>query len=216
MGKKIVLIDAIKVILNDLDAAFSEAMPEARVLHIVDEGLMEFEDAAGKHVARRFCSAAIAAEEMGADAIVLTCAHGIPFVETVQKLVDPPVVQITIPMIETAVEKGTTIGLVATEEPIIEPIVALLKNAGRRIDKSVTVRVALCEEAFEARLSGNTEKSDALLCNTIKDLGREVDVIVLAQVSSGRVIPKAEKLTDKPILAPARLAAQRVKTLLGL
>ncbi|MCW9064962.1 MAG: aspartate/glutamate racemase family protein [Ignavibacteriaceae bacterium] len=148
MKKKIVLIDAIKFIINDLDTAFSEVMPDAQVLHIVDEGIMVFEDAAGKNVARRFCNAAMAAEEIGADAIVLTCAHGIPFVEMVQKLVGPPVVQITIPMIEAAVEKGETIGLVATEKPIIEPLIKLLDKASKRIEKSVTVKVALCEEAF--------------------------------------------------------------------
>jgi ABC-type sugar transport system substrate-binding protein len=53
-----------------------------------------------------------------------------------------------------------------------------------------------------------------LLYSTIEDLGKKVDIIVLAQVSSERVVPKAKRLTDTPILAPATLAAERVKCLL--
>jgi Asp/Glu/hydantoin racemase len=133
----------------------------------------------------------------------------------VQKLVDPPVTQITLPMIEAAVNIGETIGLVATEEPIIKPIVGLLERAGEQANKRITVKVGLCEEAFQARLSGNTAKSDELLLKTIKEIAKRVDVVVLAQVSSGRVVPKAKEQTDKPILSPAVIAAEKIKAMLG-
>jgi Asp/Glu/hydantoin racemase len=214
MRKRIVFIDAIRVITDELDKVFSEIMPDLEITHIVDEGILKF-DIGSKQLNRRLCSLTILAEEIGADIILITCAHALSVVDMVQKLVDPPVTQITLPMIEAAVNIGETIGLVATEEPIIKPIVGLLERAGEQANKRITVKVGLCEEAFQARLSGNTAKSDELLLKTIKEIAKRVDVVVLAQVSSGRVVPKAKEQTDKPILSPAVIAAEKIKAMLG-
>ena len=199
MKKRIVMIDAIRVVTDELDKVFSEIIPDAEVLHIVDEGIIQFNDPESKLLARRFCNLAVASEEVGADVILITCAHGIPFVNTVQMLVGPPVLQITLPMIDAAVSKAERIGLVATEEPIIKPIRNLLERAGEKLNKAITVKAGLCEEAFKARLSGNTARSDELLLKTIKDLSKAVDVIVLAQVSSAT-----------PAATPAQSASLRV------
>ena len=214
MRKRIVFIDAIRVITDELDKVFSEIMPDLEITHIVDEGILKF-DIGSKQLNRRLCSLTILAEEIGADIILITCAHALSVVDIVQKLVEPPVTQITLPMIEAAVNIGETIGLVATEEPIIKPIVGLLERAGEQANKRITVKVGLCEEAFQARLSGNTAKSDELLLKTIKEIAKRVDVVVLAQVSSGRVVPKAKEQTDKPILSPAVIAAEKIKAMLG-
>jgi Asp/Glu/hydantoin racemase len=214
MRKRIVFIDAIRVITDELDKVFSEIIPDLEITHIVDEGILKF-DIGSKQLNRRLCSLTILAEEIGADIILITCAHALSVVDMVQKLVDPPVTQITLPMIEAAVNIGETIGLVATEEPIIKPIVGLLERAGEKANKRITVKVGLCEEAFQARLSGNTAKSDELLLKTIKEIAKRVDVVVLAQVSSGRVVPKAKEQTDKPILSPAVIAAEKIKAMLG-
>ena len=214
MRKRIVFIDAIRVITDELDKVFSEIIPDLEITHIVDEGILKF-DIGSKQLNRRLCSLTILAEEIGADIILITCAHALAVVDMVQKLVDPPVTQITLPMIEAAVNIGETIGLVATEEPIIKPIVGLLERAGEQANKRITVKVGLCEEAFQARLSGNTAKSDELLLKTIKEIAKRVDVVVLAQVSSGRVVPKAKEQTDKPILSPAVIAAEKIKAMLG-
>jgi len=214
MRKRIVFIDAIRVITDELDKVFSEIIPDLEITHIVDEGILKF-DIGSKQLNRRLCSLTILAEEIGADIILITCAHALSVVDIVQKLVEPPVTQITLPMIEAAVNIGETIGLVATEEPIIKPIVGLLERAGEQANKRITVKVGLCEEAFQARLSGNTAKSDELLLKTIKEIAKRVDVVVLAQVSSGRVVPKAKEQTDKPILSPAVIAAEKIKAMLG-
>lgn len=215
MRKRIVFIDATRVITDELDKVFSESIPSAEILHIIDEGILQFEDAASKQLARRFYNLALAAEEIGADVIVITCAHGIPSVKTVQTLVVPPVVQITLPMIEAAVNAAEKIGLVATEEAIIEPIVELLERAGKKINKTVTVKVGLCEEAFKARLSGDTVKHDELVIRTIEDISKTADVVVLAQVSLSRVVTKAEEVIDRPVISPLTVAAQKLKSILS-
>lgn len=213
MEKRIVLIDAVRFITEEIDRVFSEVIPDAELIHIVDEGILKF-DAENKQLKRRFCSLVVAAEEIGANVIVITCAHGIPALDIVQRLVDPPVVQITMPMIEIAVNRGETIGLVATEETIIKPIVGLLQTAGKQVNKRITVKVGLCEDAFQALLSGDTVKHDELVMKTIEDISKTVDVVVLAQISLGRVVPKAKGKIDRPILSPLIIAAEKIKTVL--
>jgi Asp/Glu/hydantoin racemase len=215
MKKRIVMIDAIRVITEELDKVFADIIPGAEILHIVDEGIIQFKDPESKQLGRRLCNLAAAAEEVGADVILITCAHGIPFLNMVQMFVGPPVIQITLPMIEAAVEKGGRIGIVATEEAIVKPIIGLLERAGAQANRKVTVEVGLCTQALKARLSGDIAKFDELLIKTIKDISKKVDIIVLAQVSSGRILPKAKEQTNKPILSPAGIAAEKIKAMLG-
>lgn len=213
MEKRIVLIDAVRFITEEIDRVFSEVIPDAELIHIVDEGILKF-DAENKQLKRRFCSLVVAAEEIGADVIVITCAHGIPSLNIVQTLVDPPVVQITLPMIEAAVNIGETIGLVSTEETIVKPMVRLLERAGEQANRRVTVKVGLCEEAFQARLSGDTARHDELVMKTIEDISKTVDVVLLAQISLGRVVPRTKGKIDRPILLPLAIAAEKIKTML--
>jgi Asp/Glu/hydantoin racemase len=208
MEKRIVLIDAVRFITEEIDRVFSEVIPDAELIHIVDEGILKF-DAENKQLKRRFCSLVVAAEEIGADVIVITCAHGIPSLNIVQTLVDPPVVQITLPMIEAAVNIGETIGLVSTEETIVKPMVRLLERAGEQANRRVTVKVG-----FQARLFGDTARHDELVMKTIEDISKTVDVVVLAQISLGRVVPKVKGKIDRPILSPLIIAAEKIKTML--
>jgi len=215
MKKKLVMIDAIRVITEELDQAFSSIIPDAEILHIVDEGLLQYKDTESKQLGRRLCNLALGSEEIGANVILITCAHGIPFVNLVQMFVGTPVEHITLPMIEEAVKRAQRIGLVATEEAIIKPIVGLLEEAAERVDKRVKVEVGLCEEAFQARLSGDIAKFDELLLKTIRDVSKGVEAIVLAQVSSARVVPKAKEQTHIPILSSPIIAAEKIKAMLG-
>lgn len=214
MRRRIVLIDGIRMITEEIDSVFSTIIPDAELIHIVDEGILKFE-AEDKRLKRRFGNLVLSAQEIEAAVIVITCAHGIPSLPVVQALVDAPVVQITMPMIEAAVNRGQTIGLVSTEQTIVQPIVRMLERAAEEVDKKVTVKVGLCEEAFQARLSGNTAQYDGLVIKTIEEISKAVDVVVLAQISTERVIPKVRERIDRPILSPLIIAAEKIKTMLG-
>ena len=216
MRKRIVLIHGTKVIVNELDKLFSETTPNAEVLHLVDEGILELEEKGPrKQLARRLCNLVVSAEESGADVIMITDTAGIPFVSMVQTLVDAPVMQITLPMIEAAVDRGETIGLVATEKVAADAIVELLHRTAEQRDKKITVKVGLCEEAFKARLSGNVTKHDELVIKKIVEVSKTVDIIALAQVSIARVVPKLKGKIDRPVLSPPRVAVEKVRSILA-
>ena len=46
----------------------------------------------------------------------------------------------------------------------------------------------LCEGAFDALMGGDVARHDAMVADALGTLGREVDVIVLAQASMARVV----------------------------
>jgi Asp/Glu/hydantoin racemase len=214
MLKRIVFIDGIRVITEEIDKVFSEIIKDVEFFHIVDEGILHF-DSEDKRLKRRFCNLALSAEEIGADVIVITCGHGIPSMPILQALLKTPVMNVTLPMIEAAVNIGQNIGLVSTEETIVKPIVDLLEEAGKQVNKKITIKVGLCEEAFRARLAGDIAKFDALVIKMIEEVSKTADVVVLAQVSSGRVLPKAKGMIDRPILSPLIITAEKIKTMLS-
>ena len=72
----------------------------------------------------------------------------------------------------------------------------------------------LAEGAFEAVLAGDTERHDALLVQALNDLLPKVDVVVLAQASMARVIPKVASRGGPPILSSPELAVRNARNVL--
>ena len=72
----------------------------------------------------------------------------------------------------------------------------------------------MCEGAFDALMSGDTDKHDQMVAKALIELSSQVDVIVLAQASMARVVdtlPDADKKV--PILASPGLAVQHIADL---
>lgn len=68
--------------------------------------------------------------------------------------------------------------------------------------KKVAINARLCEGAFDALMSGDAAKHDALVSDALSQLMKEVDVILLAQASMARVVDTLpnEKM-QVPVLA---------------
>jgi hypothetical protein len=72
----------------------------------------------------------------------------------------------------------------------------------------------LCEGAFDALLAGRTDEHDEIVSRSLRELAADVDLIVLAQVSMGRVVDKPGSRFDVPVLTSPRLGMERVAELL--
>ena len=80
--------------------------------------------------------------------------------------------------------------------------------------KEVQVISKLCEGAFDALMSGDASKHDAMVAKALKELSSEVDVIVLAQASMARVVDTLDEADKKiPILASPGIAIAHIATL---
>jgi Asp/Glu/hydantoin racemase len=122
------------------------------------------------------------------------------------------VLRVDEPMVRKAVGIGKRIGVIATLPSTLDPTVALIRASG----KSVEIMPLVVDGAFDAVISGDGAKHDALVGAALRDMARKVDVIVLAQASMARVV-EALKPEEKPvpILSSPRLAIEHLATLLG-
>lgn len=164
---------------------------------------------------RRLLSMIESAQEAGADAVMVTCSSIGEGVKLAQKLFDIPVIRVDEAMAETAVETGTKIGVLATLRTTLEPTTFLLEEKAAEAGRKVELIESLCDEAFDAVLSGDTAKHDRIVGSALLDLASKVDVIVLAQASMARVVSAMPHGTiHVPVLASPEISVRRAKEVL--
>ncbi len=187
-----------------------------RFFNIVDDSLIK--DVIDKGVltpatARRVAGHVASAEAAGADHILVTCSSIGWAVETAATLSSVPVLRVDQPMADLAVQTGRRIGVVATLPTTLEPTSDLVVRRAAAAGKTIELTSYLCEGAFEALMNGDASRHDDLVANALKELGKTVDVLVLAQASMARVVemlPDADKqvpILSSPALAIEHLAA---------
>ncbi|HEX9151814.1 MAG TPA: aspartate/glutamate racemase family protein, partial [Flavobacterium sp.] len=134
--------------------------------------------------------------------------------ETAATLSGVPVIRVDQAMADEAVQISNKIGVIATLPTTLEPTSDLVKRRAAVAGKNVMISSKLCEGAFEALMSGDTAKHDEMVAAALKELMKEVDVIVLAQASMARVV---DGLTDEekriPILASPAIAMKKLAEL---
>ena len=192
----------------------SELLPGADVFNMVDESLLCDIIRDGKLAAvtaRRLVGHVLSAEQAGAEFIMVTCSSMGRAVDASRTMCNATVLRVDEPMARKAVATGKRVGVIATLPSTLEPTVALIQS----MSKDVRVISQLVEGAFEAVMSGNGAKHDALVGNALRELAGKSDVIVLAQASMARVVeslPAAEKTV--PILSSPRLAVEHLAGLI--
>ena len=206
----LILVEVIKKGLS----AFSL---EVNAFHIVDESLLiDLMKVGGVNpqIIRRLCQHVVAAEEAGADIITVTCSSISPAVDVARKLVNRPVLKIDEPMAEAAVKKGERIGIVATVATTLEPTSNLLRQKAEEAGKKISISTALCQEAFQAILQGDTERHDRIVIEKAVELAKGVDLLVLAQGSMARLTKPLSQQVKIPVLSSPNLFVEKLKTML--
>ena len=195
-----------------------DKLPGVSVFNIADDSLVKNIINAGSltaPIARRVASYLESAELAGADYIMVTCSSIGPAVEAGAKLTGVPVLRVDQPMADRAVAIGRRVGVIATLRTTLEPTADLIQRRALLAGKSIELTSRLAEGAFEALMSGNAAKHDELVAAALKDLAKQVGVIVLAQASMARVVDMLP-VEDKrvPILASPSIAVDYLATVL--
>ena len=196
----------------------NQYLPNVQVFNIVDDSLIKNVIKCGKltpDTARRVVNYAGSAEQAGADFILFTCSSIGAAVETAATLSKVPVLRVDQPMADKAVQMGNKIGVIATLPTTLAPTTDLVKRRAAVTGKEVDVISRLCEGAFDALMSGDAAKHDAMVAAALKELSSQVDVIVLAQASMARVVDTLDAADKKvPILASPAIAIEHLSTIL--
>lgn len=187
-------------------------LPGVNVFNIVDDSIVKGIIASGSltaQISRRVASYMESAELAGADYIMVTCSSIGPAVEASAKFIAVPVLRVDQPMADRAAETGGTIGVIATLRTTLDPTADLISRRAALAGRQVKIISRLCEGAFDALMSGDAAKHDALVSAALKDLMTQTDVVVLAQASMAKVV---ESLTTDelrvPVLASPGLAVE--------
>jgi Asp/Glu/hydantoin racemase len=179
------------------------AVPGLRVLHYVDESLLQDTIAKGTtpgHVRRRLVNYARYAEESGAEALLVSCSSIGEAATAAQDFVSIPVLRIDTPMAELAVASGDRIGVLATLSATLGPTTRLVQESAKRQNKTPAITARIADGAFSALRAGDRAMHDGLVLAAFSELAAESDVVVLAQASMARVIEHTQDQPGGPIV----------------
>jgi Asp/Glu/hydantoin racemase len=217
-GKTLGLIHTSATLVPVFTELCNKYLPNVKVFNIVDDSLIKNTIACGGLTAstsKRVVNYAASAQEAGADFILYTCSSIGPAVEAAAGLTGVPVLRVDQPMADKAVQTGKRIGVIATLSTTLEPTSDLVRRRAIVAGKEIELKSVLCEGAFDALMSGDAATHDKKVGDALKQLVNEVDVIVLAQASMGRVVDTLDEADKKiPILASPIIAIQYLATIL--
>lgn len=194
-------------------------LPAVETFNIVDDSLVRQIGARGgitEDIAARVAAYIGSAASGGADCILVTCSSIGPAVEAAASSVRVPVMRVDQPMADRAIQSGHRIGVIATLPTTLNPTADLVRRRAAAAGKLIELSTRLCDGAFDALMSGDAEKHDALVASALRELSRQVDVIVLAQASMARVVDTLSESDRRvPILASPPLAIEHLATALA-
>jgi Asp/Glu/hydantoin racemase len=126
-----------------------------------------------------------------------------------------PILKIDYPMAQQAVRIGKRIGIAATFPPTIEPTSTLLVSAAEKEEVPIELVREVVPEAYQALLANDLQKHDELLFGAIERLeAQDVAVIVLAQVSMARILPRLGDRGQIPVLTSLHTSLEAIRAAL--
>jgi Asp/Glu/hydantoin racemase len=214
--KKLGLIHTSATLVPVFADLCKELLPGVETFNIADDSLIKEVIATGRltpSVSHRVAGHVFAAQEAGADQVLVTCSSIGEAVERAAALVDISVLRVDQPMADEAVRIGGKIGVAATLPTTLRPTSDLIRRRAAAAGASPTIVSRLCEGAFDCLMSGDPTKHDAMVAEVLLDLAATCDVVVLAQASMARVISQlGDAAPTSPILSSPRLAISHLAT----
>jgi Asp/Glu/hydantoin racemase len=215
---RIAIIHTTPATVDTMKALAAEMLPGLELVNFVDDSILPQLGQNGGNLAEveeRLVHYARFAKEVGADVILEACSSVGEVVTQMQAAVSIPVVRIDEAMAEQAVQRGTRLGVAATLPTTLQPTARLLRAKAQEAGKEVQITPLLIEGAYQKLMAGDREGHDNLLVEKLQELAHTVDVIVLAQASMARVLPRLSAANQEKILVSPRLAMERVKNVIA-
>ncbi|MCA9213930.1 MAG: aspartate/glutamate racemase family protein [Planctomycetales bacterium] len=196
----------------------AQHLPHVETFNIVDDSLIKDvirRNELTEQTASRVGEYVKLAAQAGADHILVTCSSIGRAVEAAQANVTIPVLRVDQPMADNAIRQASHIGVVATLPTTLEPTADLVRRRAAVLNREVELTVRLCEGAFDALMSGDSQTHDSMVADALAKLINEVDVVLLAQASMARVVEHLGRQDrDVLILASPPAAIEYLKSVL--
>lgn len=215
MQKHLVLLSTGVGLVPVLVQKVKELAPDVKVNNIVDDSVIGEIAKNGNiippNVYARICRYCRSAEEMGADALLLTCSSISETLDTAKDITRLPLFKIDEPMAKTAVERAKEkVGVVATLETTLAPTCRQIASNAQAAHKLLEIQRCLCADAYDAYLSGDEARHDDIVKKNVEQLLRCCDVVVLAQASMVTAIKKLSEEQRARVLTSPDSGIHRV------
>ena len=214
---KLAIIHTTSATVDPMKALAAELLPGSELVNFVDDSILPQLGQNGGNVSEveeRLVHYARFAEQVGADVILEACSSIGEVVAKMQSAISIPIVRIDDAMAEQAVQRGTRLGVAATLPMTLQPTTRLLQAKAQALGKQVEVKPLLIVGAYQKLMAGDRDGHDDLLVEKLEELTRTMDVVVLAQASMARVLPRLAAAEQEKILVSPRLAMERVKNVM--
>lgn len=218
VGKTLGIIHAAVFTANTVAPYCKEIIPEVEIMHLGDDTVQRDNLAAPvgtipKVNFFKFATYCHFLEEAGVDLIMLGCSTFNQAAEHARPMINTPILNIDRPMMDLAVQQGKRVGLLGTLPSTMPASERLLREAAADAGKEVEVVPVLCAEAFKILREGNPAKHNEILLEAIDSLSKQVDAIVMAQVSMS-VLEKELTNTRVPVYNSGRTGFTRAREML--
>jgi len=214
--KTLVIINTNTLTLDMLNSLAAKILPDVELINIVDDSLLQEAKVYGvtPRVLSKMSMYVQCAEKSGADIILNQCSSVGDAVEILRGMVNVPYIKIDEPMAKKAVEIGTNIAVIGTVASTLKPSCALIEKTAAQMGKEVNVKPCLLDGVIELLATEEGKiKHDELLAEEVYRQAEENDVVVLAQASMSRIVPKLKE-TRVPVLASPEIAFNEIKRML--
>ncbi len=200
--------------VEPLKALAAEVLPGCTVINFVDDSILpqlatnggDIDEIAGRVIQyTRFAEAA------GADVILEACSSIGEIVPRAREGLHTPLVRIDEAMAEQAVARGRRVGVAATLRTTLAPTVRLIEAKAAEAGREIEVEQVLVSDAYQKLMAGDREGHDNALAAALAELAPRVDVVVLAQASMARVLPRLPQEQQTKCLTSPPLAMELVR-----
>ena len=216
--RKVAFVHTSPAAVGPLMQFYTESAPELEITNLLDDGLLRLL-AAGDGAtaeARLRDMLGVAAGTYGAEAAMITCSSVSK--EMAGRLSESfalHVLKIDYPMARRAVLAGRRVGVAATFPPTLGPTSRLITEAAAEAGTEIEIVTEVAPEAYDALLANDAERHDELLLDAVERLARrDVAVVVLAQVSMARVLPKLGGRVPVPVLSSLHTSLEAIRAAL--
>jgi aspartate/glutamate racemase len=201
-----------------MEAAFREVFPEAQILHLLDETLLDDFRRDGGLSARsrqKALQMALTAQETDVDGILVTCSTLSPAVDDFRPFVSIPMVKIDEPVIEEVVRSSEKIGLLATAATVLKSVEPLVMKKAQEFCRKISVRRFIKEDVWPL-LQKDPAAFYRAIAEAATEAAQECQAVILTQVSiaPGREYVE-EEWRDRVYAAPA-YAVRAIRRILGI
>lgn len=197
--KKIAMLHTSSATLAVMQQLIGDIMPEAEVMHLVEESMIKQVMKAGgvtPDIAARIADYVRIAEKSDCDIFITACSSIGTAVEQCQFMTSVQLARIDCAMVDEAINKGEHIAVLATVATTLKPTLDFVRRKVQESGKQRIITPVLMEEAFHALLNGDMGTHDRIVSEGLQKAFGQADVIMLAQASMARVL---QNMPEPPV-----------------